>query len=54
MYVFVSMYTTYVPDAHISWKRVSGPLELELQAFVNCHVGVKNQTQILWKRNECP
>ena len=28
-------------------------LELELQLVVSCHVGARNQTQVLWKSSRC-
>lgn len=34
-------------------KRASGPLELEVQAVVSCHVGASNQTLILCKSSQC-
>lgn len=33
-------------------KRASGPLELEVQVVVSCHVGASNQTLILCKSSQ--
>ena len=38
--------------AHI-WVGVPDPLDLELQRVVSCLVAAENQTQILWKSNQC-
>lgn len=38
-------------SAHGGQKWVVGPLELELRAVVSCHVGAKNQIQLLWKNS---
>lgn len=33
-------------------KRTLGPLELEIQVVVSCHVGASNQTLILCKSSQ--
>ena len=35
------------PEAHRGGRRVSEPLELELQVVLNCHVGAGSRTSIL-------
>jgi hypothetical protein len=41
----VSMYSVYyVSGNHWSQKSVLGPLELELQKAVSCHLDARNQT----------
>jgi hypothetical protein len=42
-----------VPRACESQKRVLDRMELELQMFVSCHVGVGNQTCVFWKSSQC-
>jgi hypothetical protein len=34
-------------------KRMSEPLEPELQMVVSCFVDAENQTQVLWKSSQC-
>lgn len=41
--------TTFIPGAHRCQKRVSDPLEVELQVSVSHNAGAANQTQVLWK-----
>lgn len=51
MSIFVCMYT-YVPQVSIALRgqeKVLGPLELDLQMVVSCHVGAGNWTRVLWK-----
>lgn len=36
---------------HRSQERVLDPLGLELQTFVNCHMGTRNKIQVFFKRN---
>ena len=38
-----------MPAAHRLQRKVSEPLELELEMVVGHHVGARNQTQILCK-----
>ena len=41
------MYVMCVSDINGKQKRVLGPLELEVQMVVSCHMGAGNQTQVL-------
>jgi hypothetical protein len=48
-----------LPDDSIGQKEVPNPLEMklyavvmDLQAVVNCHVGARNQTQVLCKSSK--
>jgi hypothetical protein len=41
------MYGMYISDINGNQKRVLGPLELEVQMVVSCHMGAGNQTQVL-------
>lgn len=34
-------------------KRASDALDLKLQMAVSCHVGARNQTQVLYKKKQC-
>lgn len=45
----IFVYTTYMACAHEGQKRESDILEPELQTAVNCHVGIRNGTCVLWK-----
>lgn len=45
----ISLSSTCVLGVHRGWKRVSGPLDLYLQTVVNCPVGVRDPSQVLWK-----
>lgn len=40
--LYVCLCTTCMPVACESQKRVSDPLELELQVIMSCHVGAEN------------
>lgn len=42
-----------LPDAHRVQQRELDPLELKLRMVLHCHVGVKNQTQVLCKSIRC-
>lgn len=42
-----------MPDAHRGQQRELYPLELELRRVLHCHVGAKNQTQVLRKSIKC-
>jgi hypothetical protein len=43
-----------MPDDHEGQKKIAlGPLGLELEVVVSCHVGAGNRTQALWKSNLC-
>lgn len=45
----VCLCTVLVPGAQEGQKRVSDPLELDLQKVVNHHVSAGKQTWVLWK-----
>lgn len=53
MGVFSCVYTTFKLGASRSQKRVSDPLELELDRVVSRCVGAANQTQVLWRNGQC-
>ena len=48
-----NMYTILMPGTYGGHKRLSTPLELELNVVANCPVGAGNQTQVLWKSSPC-
>ena len=39
----------YIPSTHGGQNSAPGPLKLELQMIVNCLVGGRKQTLVLWK-----
>jgi hypothetical protein len=41
------MKTLWVSGVHGGQERIVGPLELELQVVVSCHVGARNWTRLL-------
>jgi hypothetical protein len=43
----------YAYSTHRDQRRVSDPLELELQLSVSCHVGAGNGTRVLCKSSCC-
>ena len=43
----MSVYDMHACSAHGGQKRAVEPLEVELQTVVSCHVGARNQTQVL-------
>lgn len=49
----VWVWKTCMPDAHGGKKRVTNPLELELQMIMSYHVGVVNQTLLFFKSEKC-
>lgn len=53
MGVFSCVYTTFKLGASRGQKRVSDPLELELDRVVSRCVGAANQTQVLWRNGQC-
>lgn len=42
----------YMPDTNGSQKRVTDPLELELELVASCHSGAGKQTQVLYKSSK--
>ena len=48
-YIHVCLWTTYMPGARGSQKRVSHPMGLELGIVVNLHMTDGNLSQVLWK-----
>jgi hypothetical protein len=42
-----------MPGACRSQKRALDPLEMELQAVINRHVGAETKTWVLWQSNQC-
>lgn len=44
----ICMYTTSIPGTYGGHKRVSHPLEMELQLIVSHYVEDGNGTQVLW------
>lgn len=48
----VCIHTVGVPGALGEQRRVSDPVELELQMVGNCYLGAENQTQLLCRGNE--
>lgn len=54
MCVHVCMCPVYILEAYRCQKRVSDPVQLELQVVVNLHVNAGNQTQVLCARIGLP
>lgn len=46
-------YLRAMPGTCRGRKRMSDPLELELEMFESCHVGVGNENQVPWKNSQC-
>jgi hypothetical protein len=45
----VCLCTICLPGAYGGRRKITGPLDLELQEFSSHHVGARNQTHVLWK-----
>lgn len=49
----ISICTVCLPSALGGQRKASDNLELELQVIMNCHLDVRNQTQVPCKSNDC-
>lgn len=41
-----------MPGTHGGQKKKLDSLELEIQVLVSCHLGVRNQTRVVWKSSQ--
>lgn len=53
VYLYIYLWTTCVSGAYRGQKKVSNPLELEIQIDVSPQVDGKNQTRVLCTSNKC-
>jgi hypothetical protein len=52
-FMYLCLYTLYMPGAYKSQKKVLEPLELESQTIVGHHVDFGKWTHIVSKSNKC-